>query len=170
MAQELHTVDPRQFVGYGQAAIPDPRDEEVSATIDELITAGAPAVAGAIAGLDERIAQVLRAYAERMASAAVRRGERLVLLRALVAVVVGGLHAGRPDALVVTSVIEDAATRIGVDVQSLFGDASGIVGHPGSVELMRWLSRPVELRAIDQMGFTAEQQGDQDGFRYVSRW
>lgn len=161
-------IDARRFVGYADAPIPDGRDAELSVSIDELVEGGPTAVAGAISAIGGPESDVLKAYGSRMASTAVRGHDRAMLVRGLVAVVVGGLHAGTRDALMVTSLIDDACDRIDAEPSALFGEVANIVGHPGSVHLMRWLSRPPEVRSIDQMGFVA---GDrQDGFRYFEVW
>lgn len=118
----------------------------------------------ALASVSEKARQALAAYAERSASLAVRDNDSERLLRALVALVIGGLDQNSLDALMRMPVIEDAARRLGVEPANLFEDAADIVGHPGSVNLMLWLARRPEDRTLESMGFEAGE--DESGFRY----
>ena len=64
------------------------------------------------------------------------------------------------------ALIDDAGCRLGVDSPTLFEEAAQIVGHPGTVNLMVWLTRAPEDRTPEAMGFVAARE--QGGFRY--RW
>lgn len=64
--------------------------------------------------------------------------------------------------------IEDSARKIGLDLPEAFERASKIVGHPGTVNLMIWLTRRPEDRSLSSMGFVAGE--DDDGFRYRLDW
>jgi hypothetical protein len=64
--------------------------------------------------------------------------------------------------------IEDSAARIGVELPRLLEDASKIVGHPATVNLMLWLTRNDEDRSLASMGFVATE--NTDGFRYKLDW
>jgi hypothetical protein len=103
-----------------------------------------------------------------MASLAVRILEAEQLERALVAVVVGGLADNIYEALMVMPLIEDGARRIGADLQLLFEKAAATVGHPGTVNLVRWLARKPEDRSLASMGFV--ESSDEEGFRYKLDW
>jgi hypothetical protein len=63
------------FASYGASRLPDPRDDQVAQFIDRTQSAGPQAVTAIVARISERGRRVLRAYAERMASLAVRRRE-----------------------------------------------------------------------------------------------
>lgn len=116
----------------------------------------------------DKARQVLRAYAERMASLAVRSLDKATLLEAVVALVVGGLDENRAESLMIMALIEDSAARIGVELGQLLEEASKIVGHPATVNLMLWLTRKDEDRSLASMGFVATE--DADGFRYRLDW
>jgi hypothetical protein len=158
----------RRFDGYGPSTLPNPLDDEVSALVASWRVGGPSMVAEAIAESTDGGRNVLRAYAERMASLAVRRDDPDLLLNAVIANVVGGLSANAHESLMVMAPIEDAATRIGVGVPGLFEDAAHCVGHPGAAYLMMWLTRSPENRSLATMRFVAEDGAD--GFRYVLRW
>jgi hypothetical protein len=158
----------QKFAGYGPSAIPSNLDDEVLALVRNLRKAGPEAVTSAVSASSEASRQVLRAFAERMASLAVRQQDREVLVNALIANVVGGLTVNARESLMVMAPIDDAAGRIGADLPGLFETAAECVGHPGSVSLMLWLTRTPENRSLASMGFVAAD--DADGFRYVLRW
>lgn len=154
----------RRFVGYGRAPIPDRRDEELDRYVQSLRSGGPPSVAAALRQVSEGGRRVLRAYGERSASRAVRTRSVDQLVSGLVAVVVGGLDQNALEALMPMALIEDAGLRIGAEPDGYFGDAADIVGHPGSVNLMVWLTRKPEDRSVEAMGFVASEDGS--GFRY----
>jgi hypothetical protein len=154
----------RRYVGYGRAPIPDSRDEDLDGYVRALRSGGPLAVAAALKQVSESGRRVLRAYSERSASRAVRDRSVDQLVSALVADVVGGLDQNALEALMPMALIEDAGLRIGVDPDEFFGDAAGIVGHPGSVNLMVWLTRLPEDRVVQAMGFVAAEEAR--GFRY----
>jgi hypothetical protein len=99
-----------------------------------------------------------------MASLAVRRHDPDLLVRAVVAIVLGGLDQNALEALMVMPLVENSARLLGANLASIFEKAAGIVGHPGSVNLMVWLTRAPEDRTIASMGF--EEASDEGGFRY----
>ena len=111
---------------------------------------------------------MLGAYAERMASAAVRTRDPSLLNRALVALVVAGLDENDRDCLMTMAPIDDSAQRLGVDLDDLFERVSKTVGHQGTVSLVSWLTRKPEHRSLASMRFAAAE--DSDGFRYRLEW
>lgn len=125
---------------------------------------GPPDVAAALTSATERGRRVLRVYAERAATRAVRDDMADLLVKAAIATVVGGLDDFVPEALMVMPLIEDAARRLGVHLPDVFQEAAGAVGHPGAVNLMRWLTRAPENRTLECMGYAAVE--DEEGFRY----
>ena len=95
---------------------------------------------------------------------AVRKGDPAILVQAIVAVVVGGLSENALESLMVMALIEDSSRRIGLDLSDAFERASKVVRHPGTVNLMIWLTRRPEARSLSSMGFVAGE--DDDGFRH----
>jgi hypothetical protein len=158
----------QRFNAYGPSELPNKRDEEVGEFVDGLVSGGPAAVADVLSRVSEKARDVFSAYAERMASLAVRRRDRTTLVKAVVALVIGGLDENRRESLMVMAPIEDSAARIGVDFPSVIEDASKVVGHPGTVNLVLWLMRKPEDRSLASMGFVAAE--DDDGFRYKLDW
>jgi hypothetical protein len=103
-----------------------------------------------------------------MASLAVRRRGTQLLVRAVVAVVLGGLDQNALEALMVMPLIENSARLLEVDLANIFERAADSVGHPGSVSLMLWLTRAPEDRTLESMGFIEAE--DDGGFRYQLKW
>jgi hypothetical protein len=166
MTMGFEPAQPEQFgfVAYGSAPIPDPRDLVVDRYIEEVRRGGQSSVAGALSQVSEAARRVLRVFAERSASRAVREASVDRLVSALVAVVLGGLDENALEAMMPMALIEDAGRRIGVEAGAYFGTAADIVGHPASVNLMMWLTRKEEDRTPEAMGFTAVGEGA--SFRY----
>ena len=156
----------RRFTAYGLAAFPDSRDEQIDHYIETLRASGPAAVRVALDTASDSGRQVLQSYAERAASRAVRDRSRSTLVLGLFALVVGGLEGNALESLTGMPLIEDAAKRLGLEPSDVFEDVADVVGHPGSVNLMIWLSRAPEDRTLECMGFEAFL--DDSGFRY--RW
>lgn len=170
MAVDFDPGEPAQqrFATYGPSPIPNSRDDAVEQFIDRTRSAGPPATAAVTAHASERGRRVLRAYAERMASLAVRRRDVQLLVRAVVAVVLGGLDQNALEALMVMPLIENSARLLDADLAAIFEKAADAVGHPGSVNLMLWLTRAPEDRTLQSMGFVEAE--DEGGFRYQLKW
>jgi hypothetical protein len=143
-------------------------DDDVKVFVDELLKGGPQAVASAIRTSSAAARDVLRAFAERMASLAVRRRDQSLLKEALVANVVAGLSNNDRESLLIMPLIEDAAERLEVPITGLFEDVARVVGHPGTTNLVLWLSRKPENRTLASMGY--EVGADAGGFRYVRTW
>ena len=166
MSAAFDAGDPsqRRFTAYGPAAFPDSRDEQIDQYVETLRTSGPPAVRVALDTVSDKGRQVLCSYAERAASRAVRDNSRSTLVLGLIALVVGGLEQNALESLTQMPLIEDAANRLGLAPSDVFEDAADVVGHPGSVNLMVWLSRAPADRTLECMGFEAFR--DDSGFRY----
>ena len=136
--------------------------------MDRDVARGPRAVAEVLSVISEEARRVLVAYAERMASLAVRRHDRSTLVKGLVALMLGGLDENRRESLMLLAPLEDSAARIGVDLTELFQEVSVVVGTPLDQNLMAWLMRDAEDRSLASMGFDVGQ--DDSGFRYKLNW
>jgi hypothetical protein len=152
----------RRFNAYGPAPFPDGRDATLDGYVRELRDGGAGAVEAAAAAASERGQGVLRAYAERAASRAVRDRRAELLELALLAMVAGGVADG-DEALMAMPLIEDAAQRLGSDPARLFADVGRRSGRAGAAALAAWLARAPKDRTLACMGFAADE--DDGGFR-----
>jgi hypothetical protein len=115
-------TDPAQvrFNGCGPSALPNKRDDEMDEFVARVVAGGTSAVTEVLPHLSEKGRQVLRAYADRMASLAIRWHDRATIVKALVALVLGGLDENRLESLMVMAPIEDSARRLGIDPPDLF--------------------------------------------------
>jgi hypothetical protein len=136
------------------------RVEDVTVFVEGLIEGGPDVVANAIADLSRRAPHVLTPYAHHMAELAVNRGERRLLVYGLVANVVGGLNKNRRENLRVMAIVEDAATRLGVDLAELFDEVAATVGESAADSLALWLNRKPEDRSLAAMRYIV---GDEPG-------
>lgn len=165
-------ADPVQeaYFRYGSAPIPDARDCLVVEFIDQVLAGEPAAVAALAAGPSDRGLSVLRAFAERMASLAVRRGDSRLLVKAVVAVVAGGLSRGDPAALMVMPLIEHSVGLLDQGLADIFWQAAGAMeawGPAGARSLGAWLARAPQDRTLASMGYAESE--DDGGFRYRYR-
>ncbi|PZS29768.1 MAG: hypothetical protein DLM59_12275 [Pseudonocardiales bacterium] len=156
--------DQDRYAGYGLAPFPDPRDAEINFYLAGVRAVGAEEVQAAITEVSVRGRQVLLAYAERSASIAVRNNVPDRLIRALIALVIGGLTQNALEALMRTALVEDAARRLRAEPADVFAAAADLVGEMGAFALKLWLGRRPEDRTPEVMGFTVT--GDGLTFRY----
>lgn len=157
----------RRYTGYGLSKLPNSLDHEVSDFVDLLMASDAGTVAGLV--LTDSGRSVLRAFAERMSSLAVRREDTSLLPRALLAIVLGGLARGERDALMVMSLIDAAATRLGTEIAVLCQAIFPLVGDQGVQSLAEWLARAPADRSIAAMGYV--ESTDSNGlFTFKRDW
>jgi hypothetical protein len=155
--------------GYGPKPIPIERDFEINEFLDAVIAASPEERADLIASLDALHAPVLRAFAERMASFAVRQRSSEPLRRGLLALALGGAADDEREMIMVLPLIYRSAQLIDADPDSLFGETSQALGGGTASELIRdFPARSVEDRSLTAFGFTEGR--DADGFRYVRTW
>lgn len=150
------------FAGYLAMPIPNDLDAAIVAAVSVLRWSplrGNPKVSDS--GKD-----VLLAFAERSATRAVREHSVDFVRSALLAVLLGGLIDGDRDALVVMSLIDDAAARTGTSIEDLAPAAIAAVGPSARTCLDAWIGRSPGARALSAMGYSTAGQGS--GFRYVS--
>lgn len=157
--EPLQILSSAQNHGYLPLPIPAPRDAE----IDDLL-ASTPVSALAA----EEHWPVLRAYAERMASLAVRERDPEILRRGLVALGLAGLGQGSADALTELPLFHDGAERIGEDAGRLFRSVGAELGGAVEAAVEAFLARSPEDRSLDAMGYRAGH--DAGGFRYQRTW
>ncbi len=148
-----------RYAGYGLAPFPDPRDAEINFYVAGVRAAGDEEVRAALAEVSVRGRQVLLAYAERSATIAIRNNVPDRLIRALIALVIGGLTQNALEALMRTALVEDAARRLGSDPADLFAEAADLVGDIGAFSLKLWLGRRPEDRTPEVMGFKVTGEG-----------
>jgi hypothetical protein len=168
MLPDLTVLVSRDSVAYGPRPIPCPFDrrvEHIVAWYEDADDAGRAALRERIT---PRAASTLSAYAERIASHAVRLHDADVLRRALLAAAIGWYHEDPRESMLILPLFHDAATRLGVDPAPLFSDAAAAGDLPLNGALAIFPQRSPEDRTLACMGYRAAADGD--GFRYVRDW
>jgi hypothetical protein len=164
MTLDLEVLELEHNRGYGPRPIPVDRDSEIDEVVRRGLTAAGYAQLRAAVAPGHHA--VLRAWAERMASFAVRQASAEPLAPALVALALGGLDDGSREALAVLPLVYRSAELVGEDPAGLFQRAAAAVGETAAAELRRFLTRGD--RSIRSMGYVEDT--DEDGFRYRRTW
>jgi hypothetical protein len=146
--------------GYGRKQLPSTRDDEIRAYIE---ASGSQQLREEIP-LDS--APVLRVFAERAASLAVRNADWELLRAGLIALAKAGLESR--ESLLVLVLYCDAAKRIAIDERLLFGGVGNLLGEAVLGHLTRFLARAPQDKSLQSMGYRAE--GAAAEFRYVRSW
>ncbi len=153
-----------RFSGYGTAGIPDERDSEVNAVLDEVMSKNRPGMRAFRNGLGDTGRSVLTTFAERMASLSVRQQNVDVAKRALLALALAWPRGDRRESLMSLAVVDDALRRLLGSSDEVLADVAAAVGGGASNAVASWISRSEKARSIDAMGFSAVEAAD--GFRY----
>jgi hypothetical protein len=155
--------------GYLDAAIPSARDDEIAAYIERLIARGPEARDRAAARLVPAYTSTLLAFAERMATRAVRERDPRRALQGLLAIALVWREA--PDvreAIPVLAVLHDAAARAGADPSAIFGEVAALAPTDVAPVFPSFLTRDDLHEIAAEMGYSAGR--DRDGFRYRRKW
>lgn len=167
IATDILEIDANR--GYGRKRIPVERDFEINQLYDEFAAATQAERDDFCSRLGPSHAAVLRAFAERMASFAVREGSVEPLRRALFALAVGGAADDAREAIMILPLIHRSAELIEAEPQALFASA----GRPCTSgefadEIKDFPNRDPHDRSLDAFGYV--ESADTDGFLYVRTW
>jgi catechol 2,3-dioxygenase-like lactoylglutathione lyase family enzyme len=155
--------------GYAEAPLPSARDQQITAYLDRLAGAEAEARDLAATALGPAYTGTFLAFAERMASLAVRLRDGQPAARGLLAVALVWRSASdvRP-AIPVLGLLYDAAARAGADPADLFARAGALAPDDVAPLFREFLSRPDLGDIAQEMGYAPGR--DRDGFRYQRFW
>ncbi|WP_329338161.1 hypothetical protein OG866_25610 [Streptomyces sp. NBC_00663] len=166
MTVSVSRLRDRRFNGYLKVRLPHPLDAEVKAVVVAYWAGSAEGKEGLLEGVDGRVAGVLNAYAQRMASIAVRTGSVDDLRRGVVA---AALAHGRLDdyrnSLFVLSTVHDSASLIGTSLGKVLDGLKGVL-PPAGLDTLRTFDRRDE-RSKSLKAFGRRRSGAGDTFRYV---
>ena len=154
--------------GYGLPPIPNRRDEQISSLIRQRASLSAAERGKSIDVINEDRSATLLAYSERMASLAVRRNSRELLLLGLLALCLDGWKGDWRENTLLLCLHFDAAMKIGVAPGDVFGGAANLLSAPVGASLEAFLVRAPEDQTLSAMGY--EESADSDGFRYRRCW
>jgi hypothetical protein len=160
--------DRRLARGYGPKPLPDPLDDLISTAIEDVTTqTGFEDALSAIAQFGT--AEVVNAFAARMASLAVREESVSTLrigIRALA--MAASLIRDYREVLPVAALLYRACSLIGAVPAEEFSDAASLGDERATRLLRRFLERPDLERVVQAMGYI--ESSDADGFRFVRTW
>ncbi|MCI0628435.1 MAG: hypothetical protein L0387_43420 [Acidobacteria bacterium] len=103
-------------------------------------------------------------FSERMASLAVRKSSREILLAGLIAQVIEGWRFDPRANLMRLSLILHSAVNLGIELVELFSEASKYASQEVADYFQAFLRRRPENQSIEVMGY--RESTDADGFRY----
>lgn len=153
--------------GYGLWHLPCQVDEILTEVV-EIAQALSPFERPAVQKIFSRDRALLRAFAARMASLAVREASEERLRAGLSALVIENFADDARETLMELSILFDAARRIGVSPEAVFSQAIQWASLQAAEQLRTYLARDPGLQRIESMGYSAS--SDRDGFRYRHQW
>jgi len=166
-AATLSLLDSANNEGYGSARLPSVRDEEIAAFVRQIDGPGPFAQAKDALGQGHGV--VLSAFAERMASLAVRTGSRQSLRDGLSAAQLALAVAGDSrDSLPGLSLLFRASEILEMDPVVEFSAVAAFAAAADNQSLFDFLSRDDEDRSLAAMGYVEDR--DDDGFRFERTW
>lgn len=156
----LALLEPAANIGYGKQPLPSGRDEELRTLLEET----APASLAKAITPDN--ARVLRVFAERAASLAIRRADAKLLHMGLMALALADPMS--KETMSVLALYVDAAERLHIDALPLFRSAGRVINERSADLLAAFAKRSPEDRSLQSMGYRSEGEGAE--FRYVRDW
>jgi hypothetical protein len=158
----------RNSPGYGPLAIPQSIDDKIT----ELLRTWAGLEPSARSVASSRVLDdqhyTLMAYAERMASSAVRTRDMEKIYFGLLALGVDGWRGDWRESVMILSVLYDAAQRLSATAEPVFERAVALLAPKAATAFASFLRRSPADKSIEAMGYVAA--SDDDGFRYVRTW
>jgi hypothetical protein len=154
--------------GYLQRPLPCELDDRVAAMLDAYVKGATSAKSEItkIIGTDQTWG--LLAYAERMAILSVRRMSREPLEKALLALVVEGFRWDAREDMLILSLINHSAVKVGADPRQLFEDAARHASSEVAQYFREFVGRRPEDKSIQAMGYSEETTPE--GFSYARNW
>jgi hypothetical protein len=158
-------LNPTRLAGWGTTRIPNEIDDEITELVKdylELDEEGKRKVRDSVQR-DQKF--VFLAFAERMASLAVRLNSQEPLMTAMTAMYLQiGTGDVREDIIVLT-LIHAAAEKLGADPRFVFLESARQFGLDDTSGLEAYLRRSDEDKSIKSMRYA--EGSDEDGFRFV---
>jgi hypothetical protein len=166
--ESIQTLNTTRLAGWGASRIPNEIDDEIASILRaylELDDTGKTTVRQKV-GHDQKF--VFLAFAERMASLAIRLKSQEPLMMAMMALFLQiGTGDVREDILRLTLVYA-AARKLGIDPRFVFFESARQFGLHNTSGLEAFLGRSDEDKSVDSMGYAEGE--DEDGFRFVRTW
>ena len=169
LLQSIQKLTVARLVGWGTSRIPNDVDAEIKDIINKYLSLGDDGAKKSIresVGRDQK--RVFLAFAERMASLAVRLNSQEPLMMAMMAMFLQiGIGDVREDIIILT-LIHAAAEKISSDPRFVFLESARQFGLNDTSGLEAYLGRSNESKSLKSMGYS--EGVDEDGFRFVRLW
>src|SRR5689334_17608737 len=152
---EADWLEGRNNRGYGPLPIPQERDLQIETLLRAYIFLDpiARQVESSTVTAGQQL--TLAAYSERMASLAVRRHAKDLILFGLLALSVDGWRAEWRDNLIILALHYDASKRIGVEPEVMFHETQALLPPAAGKELAAFLRRPEHNKSLEAMRYAA---------------
>jgi predicted metal-dependent TIM-barrel fold hydrolase len=152
--------------GYGPRRLPDELDQVLEKVVDALEQSGFVTL---LEIFNARHADVFLAFAERIASLAVRRQSSKDIHRGLIAVgIAAELTTDIREVILILPLLWRSASVIGLDPSHEFDSVAEELNGEGSALLKSFTRRTAENQSIQVMGYIESE--DDQGFRYRRTW
>lgn len=164
---KAETHSPLRRDPYVDQPFPTPLDTAAQTMVDSFVDMPEAERVGCAAGtvLEISESQVLLAFAERMATQALREGSAACITAGLVACVLEGGQFDSRETLVVLTLLYDSAGRIGLEPAAVFQEVASLAHMmPIADSLRRFPDRKPQDLAIESMGYRTVMT--RDGARY----
>ena len=162
----LAVLDPTDNRGYLQKRIPDRRDKEIGELISRVLKE--TQVARFSHSIEARHAVVLRVYAERMASTAVRTRDYQLLRLGLVGLLLTNCEPESRETLTIFPLIIDALRKLSVEPAALVSSVRLLIGEQLTRPFVDFANRSEVEKSLQIMGY--KEGVDDEGFRYIRCW
>jgi hypothetical protein len=163
---DLHVLDADANRGYLPMTIPIARDREIGQVLSQVVAERG--ISNLARSLQNGRELVLRAFAERMASLAVRNGDLESLRLGLIALLLSSRGPDLRDSIAVVPLFYDAIARLGVDLHSFVATVQEAVGDLLCKAFLDFSKRSDFEMGLEIGGYSAS--SDADGFRYLRNW
>lgn len=161
---DLDILSPEQNCGYLPKPIPNSRDHDIVDLLSRCMASQTlPRLQRSIR---DGQAMVLRVFAERMASAAIRNTSATQLRLGLVALLLTFEQAEARDGFAILPLFNDAIERLHLDPSGFTESVRQTVGDRIAMPFTEFQRR--SDKSLQAMGYGEGMDGD--GFRYVRNW
>lgn len=152
--------------GYLHFPLPSPVDEEVELLVTAVVEQDHES--DLLLQMNQSHGYLLLAFAERMAALAIRRDSADLLRTPAAALAIASKLIDFRDVLIVLSLVANSATRLGVDLPTLFPTSVLKSTDELRPSVDGFMKRSVRDRSIQAMGYIEDE--DEGGFRYRRTW
>lgn len=159
----LEVLEAERNAGYGLQPVPASRDRDIETLLRAEMSAGGLGRLRML--IDDRHESTLQAFAERMATLAVRERSEIRVELGLVALSLAGLGRGAREAIMVLALLFDAARRVGASPDRVLVEAAVTLGNDTCTAVHAFLTRSETDKSLASMGFRFG--SDADGPRYL---